>query len=76
MYNGQGFIYPNPFNDQLHIKTRETLNIKLINSIGKVVVEKRITKEESIDVSKLSKGVYYLLINSGSGTKPIKLIKD
>ncbi|MBK7818113.1 MAG: T9SS type A sorting domain-containing protein [Sphingobacteriaceae bacterium] len=75
-YNGQGFIYPSPFHDLLNIKIKEPLNIKILNSIGEVIMEKRFLKDESIDMSELSKGVYYMFIDGGSGKNPVKLIKD
>jgi chitinase len=53
-------IYPNPAADKLTIETAvsETLNLKIINVLGSVVIEKQVSQKISIDISTLSPGIY------------------
>lgn len=76
LYNGVGFIYPSPFKDELVIKTKEPIHIKMINSLGVLVLEKYILSEETLDVSALPSGVYFIRVGDGKLKNPIKLIKD
>ncbi len=81
---GQGdavnHIYPNPTNDIVHIELNERLlsnapiSIQLIDQTGKYVISKSIDtldRQQSLDLSNLSNGVYVLLINQ----TPYRIIK-
>jgi hypothetical protein len=74
--NGVGYIYPNPFNDKLEIKTSGLLEIKITDALGQIVLERSVIADEIIDVSKLSKGIYCLFISNGTGISAIKIVKD
>ena len=68
-------IYPNPAVNTLHIKLSTSLKLKkatLYNVLGQLVKEQTI---ELIDVSKLSKGLYYVqvLTDQGKATKKISI---
>ncbi|MBK7041065.1 MAG: T9SS type A sorting domain-containing protein [Bacteroidetes bacterium] len=54
-------VYPNPSSTSLYIKTESKEQRELYNSIGQLLFT---TKENEIDVSKYSKGVYYLKVAS------------
>jgi len=54
-------VYPNPSSTSLYIKTESMEQRELYNSIGQLLFT---TKENEIDVSKYSKGVYYLKVAS------------
>jgi chitinase len=66
-------IYPNPAMDRLTIETAvsETLNLKIINVLGSVVIEKQVSQKMTIDISALSPGIYLANI-SGTVQKFIK----
>lgn len=56
-------IFPNPVKDKLHISTSNKTEygiISILNSIGEIVFEGRILSNESIDVSKLDNGIYFV----------------
>ncbi len=76
--NNELFIYPNPANDKLYVKTKNNLSEKVIYSIidlfGRVVYETKSTMLESIDVSALSSGVYFLRTISDKNTFTNKFI--
>jgi hypothetical protein len=52
-------VYPNPTSSTLYIKSSSNSKRELFNSIGQLLFT---TKENEIDVSKYSKGVYYLKV--------------
>jgi chitinase len=66
-------IYPNPAMDRLTIETAvsETLNLKIINVLGSVVIEKQVSQKMTIDINALSPGIYLANI-SGTVQKFIK----
>lgn len=69
-------ISPNPVQDILHLQTNAATIIKTVQIIdlqGKVIVE---DKNESVDVSKLSKGVYIVKIETEKGEVTKKFIKE
>ncbi|WP_298883711.1 endonuclease [uncultured Polaribacter sp.] len=70
-------IYPNPVNgNKVYFKLNTELNINVYNVLGKLIkTEKVNTKNNSIDVSNLAKGVYLLKINSTNQSIAKKLIR-
>lgn len=72
-------VYPNPFNDIISINSNTSIGkITLHDILGKVIntYNNIIEKDKSINTSELSKGIYFLTIESEtSKKKTIKLIK-
>jgi hypothetical protein len=58
----------------MNVKSQELVDIEIYDSIGNLVLNKNSTK--SIDVSKLSIGIYFVNIKSGSKTTTEKFIKN
>ena len=54
-------VFPNPTKNRLSIKTNLDITYTLYNSVGKLIIED--SKEKTIDMSTLAKGVYFLSIN-------------
>jgi ELWxxDGT repeat protein len=73
-------IYPNPVSTDLTIEPSFTGNyqLKVVNQLGQLVLKQiQNTSSTSLDVSNLSKGLYFLNINSENGEKQtIKFIKN
>jgi hypothetical protein len=73
-------LYPNPVSESLYIKNLNNLNIsniRILNILGKVVQTKSaLNKNQNIDVSKLTSGIYILTIQSESSSKSIKFVKQ
>jgi endonuclease I len=65
-------LYPNPVVDVLHIKMEGVANVKVIGVWGQVWYERKILNATEIDLSKLKKGVYTVLVN-GRAQKVLKL---
>ena len=61
----QLIVYPIPTNGKLHIDNLygEQVNVKLYDSNGRLLLKKKLVKENNnIDVSTFTKGVYFLKI--------------
>jgi hypothetical protein len=73
-------VYPNPVNDILNIGTKNTIELKSISiydMLGQLVIA--VPNAQNIskaDVSKLSKGNYFLKMNTDKGTSSFKFIKQ
>lgn len=70
-------IYPNPTNGSFTIVLTEESNISIFNALGQIV--KRIDKvsnSKQIDLGNVSKGMYYVRIQSGKNVETHKLIID
>ena len=62
------FIYPNPSPGILHVRLNhlQTAQIKIINVLGEVVLSKPVRNgENSLDVSDLQNGIYFVIGLSG-----------
>jgi len=72
-------VYPNPVNDQLIIDKKEKIEItslSIFNTIGQQILTiPNAQKTNTIDVSSLKTGTYFLKINSDKGTSHTKFIK-
>src|SRR5690606_3425724 len=72
-------VYPNPANDLLHIdisntaNTAEGTNITIVDITGKTIATHQIQMgSNTIDISKLSSGTYFIKTEQGSSVKFIK----
>ncbi len=73
--NEQISIYPNPVKDILSIDLKaQKGNVKIFDLSGKVVKTTEVNKSGSVDVSKLSKGVYIVEITTNGNSKVTKKI--
>jgi len=58
-------LYPNPAHDLLYLTTNQT-SVMIYNSIGQLLkrnVQREWNSEQSIDISDLADGVYFLMLN-------------
>jgi len=68
------FVYPNPVNSILYIEGNQNpVNVSIYNLLGKEVISSDSTNR--IDVSSLSKGVYFTNIIDGNNSAIKKFIK-
>ena len=70
-------ISPNPVFNTLFISSENTVIKKLVvyNISGKIVIEQNNNQDNSLDVSRLSKGMYFLELSSETGKTVKKFIK-
>lgn len=69
-------IYPNPAKDKIQISKHNgfSFEISIFNVLGKQVYHQSKTKEKTIDISSLNKGVYMVKINIDGNSKTQKLV--
>ncbi len=71
-------VYPNPANDFVTIDASLLENINQVvvtNSIGQVVLQKSLSVlDNKIDVANFENGVYFMILNSESGSKTSKFM--
>jgi len=70
--NNQFSFYPNPSNNSITITTIEPTQLKIINMLGEVVLEKQVQNNTVIDINNLSNGIYFIQTKEGYSTKLIK----
>ncbi|MBN8695380.1 MAG: T9SS type A sorting domain-containing protein [Bacteroidetes bacterium] len=70
--SNQFSFYPNPSNNTITITTNEPTQIKIINMLGEVVIEKQVQNNMVIDINNLSNGIYFIQTKEGYSTKLIK----
>ena len=73
-------IFPNPTSDKFTIqfnKLKEFYNLKILNTTGQVVLNKKITNSvEQVDLSGQAAGVYFVKLQSVNNTVVRKVIKQ
>ena len=68
---------PNPTNEKFRIEIEEKAILEIIDSQGQILETRLLmVKENNIDISKLSDGVYTLRIITDNGIAIRKLIKE
>ena len=67
-------VYPNPTKGVLHLATKASFSsYKVISLTGKVVEQRSHAGLQSIDVSHLNRGIYFLQVDA---YKPVKFVKQ
>ena len=64
-------VYPNPCNDWLFCNSTDIKTVTIIDNTGTVVMK---TNESPVNVSRLPKGVYTIVLEDKSGSKSIKRV--
>ena len=66
-------VYPNPVSDMLFIEADDVDEITVVNSVGQVVMEQKVSSDSMIklNVSNLQEGIYFVKI----GTRITKIVK-
>ena len=68
-------IYPNPANDVINIYNAESANISIFDIVGKLVMtENNITATQSINISNLTEGTYFVTINRNNSVETQKIV--
>ncbi|MBK9735363.1 MAG: T9SS type A sorting domain-containing protein [Saprospiraceae bacterium] len=68
-------IYPNPVRDILHISTKETWTKAEIYDISGRIMRSVILDSQSIDVSSLERGTYFIRLRNGNKIGCVKFVK-
>lgn len=65
-------IYPNPATDQLTILTEKSTTIRISNVLGETVFAQVVSKNELLDISKLTPGLYFITTQNGEAIRLVK----
>lgn len=68
-------FYPNPVSNQLHINTTKVVEIKVLNQLGMVLLNKTFDGNHTVDLSSMSPGIYEVFISDGSAIQRERLVK-
>lgn len=70
-------IYPNPSQGQLNIKGDKIKfsAVKIVNNIGQIVLEQA-WNEAVIDISGLTRGMYFVVVETGDGVVVRKVVRN
>lgn len=77
VFENDMLLYPNPASDQLNLKWNDSVSISvaICNALGQNIATLNLQKEKNtIDVSGLRDGLYFLIINAGNKTGVKKFI--
>lgn len=69
-------MYPNPAKDNLIINFNGNLDITILNTSGQKIMSRSINGQETIDVSRLSRGLYFVKIAADKDVMTRKFIKE
>jgi hypothetical protein len=78
LYAGEGTVkfYPNPINQVLEIENEARATISIVNQQSQVLLQKVVEPgENSIDLSTLSDGFYFLRVITGEGVATKRIVK-
>ena len=64
-------IYPNPANNKITIDATDVVDVKLFDVVGKQIFS---TKENNVDVSNLTNGVYFIQVQTKQNTTTQKIM--
>lgn len=72
--NSEIKLYPNPSNGQFKLDfAGENADINVFDSLGKNILSKKVASQEVIDLGTAQKGIYIIVIKSGSTTATKKI---
>jgi len=71
-------IYPNPVSNKLYITSENSVlnKITVFSATGKLILEQSNNQDQTIDVSTLEKGIYFIELLSEKGKTTKKFIKN
>lgn len=69
-------IYPNPFNETLHVDLNEMSDICIRNMSGKIMFNQTDYTNSKLDLNFLSAGVYILTAKTITSVKAHKIVKN
>ena len=68
-------VWPNPTTGQIHIDVETPCDVEVRNVLGQLVLQA--TKAETLDISGLENGVYFLMVSGKNGMKAVtKITKE
>jgi hypothetical protein len=69
-------VYPNPVRDMLNVQTPAAAELSIVDITGKCMQELSSAGFSAIDLSGLSRGIYFLRITTAEATKTEKIVRE
>ncbi len=73
-------VYPSPAKDKITIETSNQMNrstIKLVNLTGQIIFREKMTSgSKEIDINNLTKGIYFVILESNTKIGTKKIVKE
>jgi hypothetical protein len=69
-------IYPNPTNGIVTVGTNEQVEVTVTNAIGKVILNKVVGNNETLDLSSQTQGLYFISAKTNDAVKTLRLIVE
>ena len=67
-------VWPNPTTGQIHIDAEMPCDVEIRNVLGQIVLQAE--KVETIEISSLENGIYFLIIKQNSKRLVTKIVKQ
>jgi len=69
-------VYPNPVENLLNLQLSDAQNyITLTDVLGKTQIKEIVNSNDTIDMSSLKPGIYFLRVENSYGIKNLKIVK-
>ena len=69
-------VYPNPFNNQLHIKVdQDGVGVRVFNAQGSVVYSATLNQSLSLNTSDWKEGIYFVQLQTQNDVSTLTVIK-
>jgi hypothetical protein len=68
-------LFPNPTSNVIYLKVYSSYNFSILSSEGKSISNGLINKELAMDFSKLSNGIYFIVLKNDLETHEFKISK-
>ena len=72
----QIIIFPNPAKDSFAFKSSDVVKFKLFNILGELVMAENISPNQTIDISQLNAGLYFVSCYETENYNLVKLVKE
>lgn len=69
-------VFPNPAINEIHLSNAENAIIEIFDLNGRSILNLQNYKQQAIQISNFSKGIYLLIVTAESNVQQIKLIVD
>jgi hypothetical protein len=74
---GKNIIYPNPFENELHLAFKDSKNYITVTDIsGRIIFQGNTEQNYNLNTKEWKKGIYFLSVKSTTKTNSYKIIKD
>lgn len=74
--NDIDLISPNPANNFINLNLNNAKNVEILSFTGQSIITYNDIQNNTLDISGLSKGVYYIKVSNAKGTNVLRFVKN